>query len=244
MEFAEKALSTRRGTILVGAGAALLAGILLLVYINRYRANVAGSQELVPVLVAKHLIQKGAPGSVIGTQGSFQSITIAKDRLRDGAFTDPSTLSGLVAAHDIYKGQQLTAADFVPTAPDALQNKLSGKARAISIPIDTPHGMLGQIVPGDHVDVYVGLEQQGPGGTMPVLKLLMENTLVLKTPGVGGAAAGNVVLRANGVQAAALAFAADNGKLWLVLRPATGAKPVRPSPVTVQRLLLGVRPVR
>jgi Flp pilus assembly protein CpaB len=241
VEFAEKVLASRRGTVLFGVGAAVLAGILLLVYINRYRANVESAQELVPVLVAKHLIQKGAPGSVIGTQGGYQSITVPKDRLRDGAFTDSSTLSGLVAAHDIYKGQQLTAADFVPTTPDALQNKLSGIARAIAIPIDTAHGMIGQIAPGDHVDVYVGLEALTPAGSQPVIKQIITNALVLRTPGTG-ATGGSVVLRGKGPEAAELAWAADNGKLWLVLRPASGVRPVRPGLITGNRLL-GLRPV-
>ena len=103
--------------------------------------------------------------------------------------------------------------------------------------------MVGQISPGDHVDVYVGLNEAGPGGSVPVIKRLIDNALVLGTPGAG-ASGGNIVLRGQGPQAAELAFAADNGKLWLVLRPASGARPVNPGLVTAGRLLLGVRPVR
>ena len=44
-------------------------------------------------------------------------------------------------------------------------------------------------------------------------------------------------------QAADLAFASDNGKLWLVLRPRTGAKPSTATMVTPETLLLGVNPV-
>ena len=65
---------------------------------------------------------------------------------------------------------------------------------------------------------------------------------MLRTPG-SGAAPGTIVLRATGDQAPLLAYAADNGKIWLVLRPATGAKPVRPGLITAERLL-GARPVR
>jgi Flp pilus assembly protein CpaB len=167
---------------------------------------------------------------------------VPKKELLNGALTDPVSLRGLVAAQDIYQGQQLTAADFVPTAPGALQNKLTGRARAISIPIDAPHGLIGQINSGDHVDIYVGLNVQGPGGAVPALKLLMQNALVLRTP-TSGATPGTVVLRAVGGEAPALAYASDNGKLWLVLRPASAAKPVRPGLITAERLL-GSRPVR
>jgi pilus assembly protein CpaB len=195
------------------------------------------------VLVAKDLIHKGAPGNIIATNRLFQVASIPKADIRTGAITDPTTLRGLVATQDIYANQQLTSADFAPVVPGSLQTYLSGSYRAITIPFDAAHGMTGLLSPGDHIDIYVALEQQGPGGTTPVLKLLMQNALVLRTPATGSGGS-NIVLRANGRQAGALAFAADNGKLWVVLRPASGAKPSPPGLVTVQRLLLGSRPVR
>jgi Flp pilus assembly protein CpaB len=242
MDFAENLLSTRRGTILLGAGAALIAAILLIVYLSHYRSSLKASDETTPVLVAKNLIQKGSPGNLVARSHQYQIASIPKKTVRAGAITDTSTLAGLVAAHDIYANQQLTTADFVAAAPNSIQTNLVGRNRAISIPLDQAHGMLAELSPGDHVDIYVALEMQGPGGTVPILKQLMQNALVLRTP-TTGAGSGNVVLRANGPKAAALAFAADNGKLWLVLRPASGAKPAPPGLVTVQRLLLGVRPV-
>jgi Flp pilus assembly protein CpaB len=243
VEFAGNLLSSRRGTILVGAAAAVLAAILLVVYLNRYRASLKGSAEPATVLVAKSLIQKGAPGNIIASTRQFQVASIPKDQLKNGALTDPAALAGLVAAKNIYPSQQLTLADFTPTAPGSLQTNLAKRDRAISIPFDSSHGLVGQISPGDHVDVYVGLNQAGPGGAVPIIKRLIDNVLVLATPGAG-ASSGNIILRAKGPQAAELAFAADNGKLWLVLRPASGARPVNPGLVTAGRLLLGVRPVR
>jgi hypothetical protein len=41
-----------------------------------------------------------------------------------------------------------------------------------------------------------------------------------------------------------MAWTADNGKIWLVLRPASGAKPVRPGLVNLQGVLIGSRPVK
>src|SRR5919199_1362093 len=227
MDFAENLLSSRRGTILLGAGAALIAAILLIVYLSHYRSSIKASDETTPVLVAKNLIQKGAPGNLIARSHQYQIELIPKRTIRTGAITDTSTLAGLVAAHDIYANQQLTTADFVAAAPNSIQTSLVGRNRAISIPFDAAHGMLAEISPGDHVDVYVGLEVPGPGGTQPILKQLMQNALVLRTPGTG-AGSGNIVLRAPGPQAGALAFAADNGKLWLLLRSAGGAKPGAP----------------
>jgi len=62
--------------------------------------------------------------------------------------------------------------------------------------------------------------------------------------GIGAGAGGSsVTLKVNDVQAAELAFASDNGKLWLALRPPSGAKPSRPEAVTAETMLLGIKPI-
>lgn len=240
-EWVENALSTRRGMVLIGGGAALLAAIILVVYLKNYRSSVDASSSTASVLVAKNLIQKGAPGNIVAADRQYQVASIQEKELQTGAITDPGILRGLVAAHDVYPGQQLSTADFVPAAPGALQTNLKGDERAISIPIDAAHGMSGQVSPGDHVDVYAGLNFEGAGGARPVIKVLMENALVLRT-GATGAPAGAIVLRGSGRQTAALAFASDNGKIWLVLRPASGAKPEKAGLMDTAALL-GMRPV-
>ena len=84
------------------------------------------------------------------------------------------------------------------------------------------------------------------GQARPVLRLIMQNIPVLsvdKTSRFGGANASQVTLRTSAYQAEQLAFASDNGKLWLVLRPPSGARPSPPSLITAETLLLGVPPV-
>jgi Flp pilus assembly protein CpaB len=237
MDLAESFMGSRRGTLVIGAAAAVLAAIVLVIYLKHYRASVNSGNATVPVLVAKNLIQKGAPGNLVATNQGFQVTSIHKPHVELGAITDPATLRGLVAAHDIYPGQQLTTGDFVAVAPYSLQTQLTGEARAIAVPFDAPHGMAGQIAPGDHVDVYLYEDEGGVGGK-GFLKLLMQNTLVLRTEATG-ASAGTVVLRANGPKAGQMAFVADTGKLWLVLRPASGAKPSTPGIVTLAGLVFG-----
>ena len=250
MELAHKLLSTRRGTVLVGVFAGVLAASVLLVYLNRYRNSLNESATPVTVLVAKSLIQKGTPGDVIGSQDLFQATRVPKSQLTEGAIADAAGLRGRVAVDDIYPGQQLTTADFSATATDAISYKLTGDQRAISVPLDSAHGLIGQVQTGDHVDVFAGfnVDRGSSGaGTKPVLKIIMENALVLhasdRSGGFAGSSTSNVVLRATYQQAAEMAFAADNGKLWIVLRPPTGARPVKPGVVTVETLLFGVKPV-
>lgn len=240
VEIAQNLFTTRRGSLLVGAAAAVLAGLILLVYLHSYRNSVNSTAAPASVLVAKNLIQKGTPGDIIGTSDQFQVASVPKGQLQVGALTDPAALSGRVAATDIYPGQQLTETSFAYAAPGTLQTKITGTDRAIALSIDAEHGMIGQISAGDHVDIFMGFALQGAGGTQPVIKLLMADVLVLRAPLAGN---GEVTLRAPMRQAAQLAYAADNGHLWFVLRPASGAKTVNPGLVNAQTLL-NAKPVR
>ena len=242
VEIAQNMFTTRRGSLLVGAAAAVLAGIILLAYLHQYRNSVNSASAPVSVLVAKNLIQKGTPGDIIGTSSQFQVASVPKGQLQVGALSDPAALSGRVAVTDIYPGQQLTAAYFAFAPPGTLQTKISGSDRAIAVQIDAEHGMVGQIGAGDHIDIFVGVNRLGSGGTQPIIKLLMEDVTVLRAP--LGTGTGLYTLRATGRQAAVLAYASDNGKLWFVLRPASGAKTVNPGFISAQSLLLGLKPVR
>jgi Flp pilus assembly protein CpaB len=255
----QKLLATRGGTFAVGGGAALLAFLIFLVYLNGYRSSVDDSGEPVAVLIAKSLIPKGMSGDLIGSQELFQPTTAPKSQVKDGAVTDPATLRGRVTTDDIFPGQQLTTADFSTTTTDAIATKITASQRAVSIPLDEAHGLIGHVRAGDHVDILGGFNvvridskgvpiQQG-GSARPVLKLLMENILVLEVPtdaggGLGGGSKeANVVLRLSDQQAAELAFASDNGKIWFSLRPQSGGQAAAPSFVTLETLLLGVKPI-
>src|SRR5437868_14155727 len=108
-----KLFATRRGTIILGVVAAALAAIVLLVYLNQYRNSVDSGGQPISVLVAKSLIQKGTPGAVVGSTGLHQVGSIPRNDVKTRAFVDPNTLTGKVAAADIYPRHQLTATNFV-----------------------------------------------------------------------------------------------------------------------------------
>jgi Flp pilus assembly protein CpaB len=214
-------LKTRQGTIVVGVAAAVLAAILLLVYLNHYRSSVKGSTEPVTVLVAKRLIPKGSSGSSIAAANLFVVTTIPKGQLKLGAISDPAVLQGTVAAADIYPNQQLTTNDFTTKTVGALASQLSGRWRAISLPsLDAAHGLSPDIQAADHVDVYA--QVRGVTG------LVMSNVLVLASPtaATGSApASGNYIIRVPTSRAAKFAWIGENGQYWLVLRPASKAVP-------------------
>ena len=249
MQLVQKLLSTRGGTIGLGGGAALMAAFVLLLYLNQYRDSVAAGSEPVNVLVATKLIEKGMPGDVVGLKGLFDSEEAPKNQVRNGAITDPSTLRGRIAVEDIYPGQQLTIADFGASS-QGIGAKLAGANRAMAVPLDSARGMIGKVEAGDRVDVFASLFLRGATGAQgrPILKVVAQDALVLEVPaqtavGVGAAnQTANVVLRVNRDQAAQIAFAVDNGKVWVILRPRAGSRPGKPGAVTDRSLLADIKP--
>jgi pilus assembly protein CpaB len=222
--------STRSGTLAVGLVAAALAALLLLVYLNRYRHNLNQQNAPVAVLVAKSLIQKGTPGDLIGTKSLFQTTNVPRTQVKVGALADPSTLHGLVALTDIFPGQQLTLASFGAVRAGAVASQLSAFERAVAIPVDATHGLIGQVQPGDHVDVLVGLNGGSSGS---IIKTLLQNITVMLTVG------SSLTLRVTDQQASRLAWASDNGKIWVTLRPPAGAQQSAPRIVSLQTIVLG-----
>ena len=143
-----KALSTRNGTLAVSAIAALLAGGLLLVFLNQYRESTRDDSATVNVLVAKRLIERGSTADVLADQGAFQRVRVQKDELKQGAIVDPSTLEGKIAAGDVYPGEQIKSTDFSAVYPRAI-HKLSGSERAVSIPTDEVRSNTSELRAGD-----------------------------------------------------------------------------------------------
>jgi Flp pilus assembly protein CpaB len=254
MEFAQKLISTRRGSLYIAVVAALIAGLAILVYVNRYRQNLQSGTTPVTVLIARQTIPTGTPGTVVAAKHLFTATTIRESQLREGAFSDPASLTGRIATKEIAPGSQLTAGAF-STSSSALAATISDRQRIVSIPLDAAHGLSGDVEVGNHVDVYAGFNAipirpdgtpANSGQARPVTKLIVPNVPVVAI-GQGGAAlsskTSNVGLRVTDTQAAQITFASDNGKVWLALRPSVGARSTKPQIVTVETLLLGVRPV-
>ena len=148
MELAHKLFSTRGGTFILAGFTALLATLVVLVYLHKYRSSVKLSGEPATVLVAKQLIQKGTPGAAIASEHLFQATTIRQSQLPEGAISDPSSFAGRVATRDIYPSEKLTASDFA-VAKNSLVSQLASNQRAMTLPIDAAHGLIGSVHSGD-----------------------------------------------------------------------------------------------
>jgi Flp pilus assembly protein CpaB len=256
MQFAQRLLSTRGGTIALSIMAAVLAAVILVTYLNRYRDSVKQSGLPVTVLVANGLIEKGTSGQVIATEDLYKTTTMTKGEVAEGAITDPNTLKGSVATADVFPGEQLTRAKFSTSEAGSLSNEITADQRVMTLPFDSAHGMIGQIQAGDHIDVYAGfnVRRLGPDGRpepgvteRPVLKLITSGVQVLQVPQTGsggfGGSKGRLTIRASDEDIAKMAFTADNGILWAILRPRANASVTSPNIVSVETVLFGIPPV-
>jgi Flp pilus assembly protein CpaB len=245
-------LSTREGTLAVAALAGIVALGILLTFISGYKRQLSADAQPITVLVARQPLAKGTSGDLMAAKGLFQATGLQRDQVKQEAITDPGSLRGMVAAHDLVRGQQLTLADFTHPNNQVL-SRLGPDERAVAVPLDSAHGMLADVQAGDHVDIFAGFDVQpnGTGQSHPVLRVLLQNVQVLEAPGgdkQGGIGSGasttrNLVLKVPEEDAPELAFASDNGTLWITMRPPAGAKQHMPSLVTLERLLLGMRPI-
>jgi pilus assembly protein CpaB len=252
MQLATKLVSTRKGTLVAALLIALLAGAAILLYVNSYRDSLEAQGTPVTVLVAKQTIPKGTSGTVVAAKDLYTVTTIRESQLLEGAISDPATLRDRVATREIFEGAQLTATDFGP-AGDSLAAQLTERERIVSVPLDAAHGLLDGIEAGNRVDVYAGFNviPLGPDGkpiaggqARPMLRLILSDVPVVAVGDKARSGATNVSLAVDDVKAAQLAFASDNGKIWLALRPSAGAKTSRPGIVTIETMLLGVPPVQ
>jgi Flp pilus assembly protein CpaB len=170
------------------------------------------------------VIPQGSSADVIASQQLLQRTSVRGSQAKSGAIADPSVLHGEVAATNIYPGQQITASDFTTSSTTASQ--LAADQRAVAVPVDAAHGLSGFVHTGDQVDVLASYNA-GASSNHGSVTTLIQDALVLNAPsssgGLGGSANSVVLLRVSASDAQALAYAADNGKVWIVLRPPLGA---------------------
>lgn len=246
----QKLVSTRQGIIGVAAGAALLGGLILILFLSAYRDSLTGSDGTKKVLVARVLIESGSPADAIAEDNMYEIVSVDKADIDDGAVRDPGEIKGQVSDAAIYPGEQLTSTDFRQQG-GSLGDKIRARERAISLPFTTYGGLVGDLETGDRVDV-IGLFRLDPaeaGRDRPVSRILLQDALVLKAPkaddeGTSSTRKQAVVLRGTDQDATELAFTGEFGVLWLALRPKAGAEEIsRPSATAVENVVFGLPPI-
>jgi hypothetical protein len=103
------------GGVALGASAFLVVFFVLLNH-NQPIQN-TGWDGAAQVLVARTAIAKGTPGKDIWSKVLFSSRLVRSSQVKPGAFADPESFRGEVTVRRIYRGEQLTAADFALRSP-------------------------------------------------------------------------------------------------------------------------------
>jgi Flp pilus assembly protein CpaB len=215
-------LSSRGGTLLVAALLSLLAGAALLVFLRQYREDVT-STDRARVVVAASLVPKGTPGDVILEKRMYRIARVRTDDVLDGALTDPADLKGQAVTSDVFPGHQLTLGDL-QDAKGKLPSQLADYDRAMTVPVDRAHGMVGKIDEGDRVDVITTTDSQTGGITIATVAVRGALVMAVPSDDNNSTRQQQVTIRVPDRAAQTIAAAADGGKVWLVLRPPVGAR--------------------
>jgi Flp pilus assembly protein CpaB len=230
-------MATRQGALMLALICAVCAAGILVFALGRYKTSVQTPIPQATVLVATGQIQQGSSGNAIAAEGLFKSTPIVATQLSPGAISNSAQLAGKTVAADILPGQQLTLSDFATTS--GVTGVLSPNQRAVSVSIDEAHGDTDVLQSGDRVDLYSTFTIN----SKLIMVLLVPNALVLKpassAPGSSGGqtiTGGSLVLVVSAGQAASVGFAADNGKLFVALRP-PNASATPSAPTTLGSIL-------
>jgi len=208
--------SGRRGSLLIAVIAAVIAGLLIYLFVSHYHKKnaVAVTPTTATVFVAVKYIPAGTPETQVVAQNLLKSETVPSTQVIAGAISDPSAIAGEVAAASIAAGQQVTLADFSHTNV-TISAYLTGDYRAIGIATDPIHNLTAYLSEGSKIDVVAGIKTSYGAASV---ELFNKVTVLAVNP------ANYVVLRLTQKQVLNLTNAELLGyTIWFTLRPLSGA---------------------
>ena len=240
-----------KSRLLAGAAAVVLAivGAMLVVsYAQGADQRAVKDLEPVSVLVVKRAIPAGTPVEVMSASLSTEQLPAAAVTASSLKSLDDAT--GKVAAVDLIPGEQLVAERLVE--PENLKAQGSVEIPAglqeVSFQLEPDRVVGGRLVPGDHVGVFVSMDNGGLAdkADKETTKLTVRKALVTAvqrapeatpaaqpTPTASATAdprdttlpVGSLILTVavSDVDAAKIVFAAEYAKMWLSKEP-LGAK--------------------
>jgi Flp pilus assembly protein CpaB len=230
--------NTRTRNLGIAGGLALGAALLTMLSVSRAEGGTAKvTLASTPVLVATRDLTVGTPVASAVAGGAIVIKRLPAESIAPGAVTNSSGLRGQVVIQPIFKGEQVTANRFGPTAAQGLRTTLHGALRAIAVPGDPNQLLAGMLQPGDHIDVVANVR----GGTSQKTRVSLNNLIVLSPPPAepasGTTAAATVQLTDKQVQT--LFWILKNGDWSFVLRPSSKATVTAVKPTTQADVLAG-----
>ena len=205
-------------------GLAVLAAVLVGIYVISYRNSVNHGAGLEKVLVAARDIPAGTDGASVAGGGYLKAQTVPRRAVVPGSIVSAAPLTSLVAADTVYKGEQLTLRQFKPIAQGGVFAKFSGKQRAVAVPGDSNQLLAGTVSDGDRVDVVANAKYHLGSLARASTRVILQNLLVLKAPSAssGGSVGGQTsaaTLVMTDKQSQTMLWALQNATWYLTLRP-------------------------
>jgi Flp pilus assembly protein CpaB len=219
---------------------AVLAAVLVGLYVVSYRNSVTRGAGLVKVLVASRDIPAGTDGSSIAAGGYLKSQTVPRRAVTPGSVTSARPLTSLIAGSEIYKGQQITLRQFAPAAQGGVFAKFSGNERVVVLPGDPSQLLAGTVSDGDHVDVVATMKYHVDDLARSASRVILRNLLVVKAPdasskstGIAGQATASADIVMTDEQAQTMAYVMKQSQWFLALRPTNRPRNSAPTISTI-----------
>jgi Flp pilus assembly protein CpaB len=231
--------NTRSRNLGIAGGLALAAAILTMLSVSRAQGSTTSvSVSSAPVLVATRDLAIGTPVSSALAGGAFALKKLPAESVAPGSVASATGLRGQVVIQPIFKGEQLTASRFGPTAAQGLRANLHGALRAIAVPGDANQLLAGMLQAGDHVDVIANVKAvNGPKTRVSLNNLIVLSPPVADSASTGATAAATLQLTDKQVQT--LFWILKNGDWSFVLRPSSKAAVTAVKPTTQADVLAG-----
>jgi Flp pilus assembly protein CpaB len=232
---------SRLRNLMLPVALAVLAVVLIGIYMVSYRNSVNNGAELVKVVVAARDIPAGTKGTAVASGGYLKTQTVPRRAVVPGSVVRGAPLTSLVSTDPIYKGEQITLRQFGPIAQAGIFAKFSGKQRAVALLGEPTQLLSGTLSDGDHVDVVATAQYTSRGLARSTSRVVLRNLLVLDAPnqentGSGGEK-GSATLVMNDRQTQTMAWAMNNSTWFLTLRPTKRPRNSRTSLETLRTFL-------
>jgi len=237
-------MTYRIRNIIVAIGLALVAMLLVLLYVTNYKRSVQHGETQVPVFVAAHDIAVNTPGADIVAKHDLRQVTIPKRNVVPGAISSVDQIRSLVLASPVYAGEQITVRPFSDVAAQGIRSHLRGTMRALQISGDPEQLLASTLKPGDRVDVVANVRID-PNSNAYADKIVVRDLLVLQSPSESATAKAtgtnstSVILQVSDTQTQPLWYAIKNSDWTLELRPVINPADSRDRIATINSVLGG-----
>ncbi len=224
-------MTYRLRNLLIALGLAVIAAILVSVYVTQYKNHVDSGQAGAEVYVAARDIPSGTPGDELVDGKYLRKESVKRIDVVRGAITDPKQVASSYVSEPIYEGDQVSLRRFGVAGAEGALGQLTGVQRDVEIDATPAQVLAGVVKTGDHVDL-VASWMAPEGSSHHVSKVVLRDLLVLAAPGAGSAGSGvtssanantTIQLRVTDTQSTKLFFIVKNGDWTLALRPPTRA---------------------